>query len=534
MSNPGTAAIWWRVSTDDQKEISPETQINAARALAIEEGLETPEKYIIGTDWHSLSVWDSPAMLQLRGLIAQGAISAVVMYDADRGPSKPAHRLMMRALCEENGVRILCRHGQVPDGEMGEVMEFLSAWSKEKQVHRAQQGARDGLRDRAKVKGLPVNGSAPYGYRLRYALVAGTKIPQAFEPVHQAHQVVGIIWKMALKRTPLRGICRSLVDQGIPAPKGGVAWNTPTVLRILKNPIYAGRYYALRMEAIDPTKRRSETYGRSSERRLEQEQWVHLDSFPVEDPLVTWTEWEAVQERLKLNKLHARRNAKKTYMLGGMMFCGHDGWRLQVDGRHDRPSHAYKCPRSQRQTVGVEKCVTNYLNGISTDDAVWENVSEFLNDPHTFMAQMDHLKNTAGCGEEAVVAKIVDLDSKVRGVDKMETELVGMKLRGQVSEEAFDRQGALLRAERIYYLDEIGRQRAEQKTLAQAAVALDTAAQIRDKIVDRLDNATVEDRRWVLEALATRVTAKDGGLEISIGVPSYFMPAGCAPNTEVA
>ena len=87
MSNPGTAAIWWRVSTDDQKEISPETQINEARVLAIEEGLETPEIYVIGTDWHSLSVWDSPAMLQLRSLITQGAISAVVMYDADRGRS---------------------------------------------------------------------------------------------------------------------------------------------------------------------------------------------------------------------------------------------------------------------------------------------------------------------------------------------------------------------------------------------------------------------------------------------------------------
>ena len=528
------AAIWWRVSTDDQKEISPETQIREAKALATQEGFEALDEYVIGTDWHSLSVWDSPAMLKLRSLITEDAISAVVMYDADRGPSKPAHRLMMRALCDENGVRILCRYGQVPDGEMGEVMEFLSAWSKEKQVHRAQQGARDGLRDRAKVKGLPVNGSTPYGYRLRYDLSNGNKVPKAFEPVPQAHQVVNIIWEMALKGTPLRGICRSLVEQGIPAPKGGVAWNTPTVLRILKNPIYAGRYHALRTEAIGPNKRRADTYGRSSERRRDQNDWVHLEGFPVESPVVTWAEWEAVQERLKLNKLHARRNAKQTYQLGGMLFCGHDGWRLQVDGRKNRPSHSYVCPRSQRKSVGIESCSTGHLHGINTDELVWQQVSKFLSDPHTFMAEMDRQKESTDSGEAEITAKVADLGAKLRNVDKMETELVGIKLRGQVSDEAFERQGALLRAERVYYQDEIGRQQAALETYTRTFEALDTVAEVRDRFLDRLDNATVEDRRWVLEALNARVTAMDGRLEISIGVPSYFVPADCAPNTEVA
>ena len=528
------AAIWWRVSTDDQKEISPETQIAEAKALAMEEGYEVLEEYVIGTDWHSLSVWDSPAMLKLRGLITEGAIPAVVMYDADRGPSKPAHRLFLRAICEENGVRILCRYGQVPDGEMGEVMEFLSAWSKEKQVHRAQQGAKDGLRDRAKLQGLPVNGSAPYGYRLRYDLSNGSKTPVAFEPVPQAHQVVSIIWKMALEGTSLRGICRSLVDQGIPAPKGGLAWNNPTVLRILKNPIYAGRYHALKTEAVEPTKRRADTYGRSSEKRREQGEWVYLEGFPVESPIVTWVEWESVQERLKLNKLRSRRNANQTYLLSGMFFCGHDGWRLAVDGRHNRPSHSYRCPKGQLKSVGGESCKTGHIHGVTADELVWENVSQFLNDPHTFMAEIDRQRQDSDSGEATVRARIAELEGKLRNVDKMETELVGMKLRGQASDEAFERQGALLRAERVYYRDEIRRQESELQTLTQATEALETVAALRDRIVDRLEHATIEDRRWVLECLNARVTVTDEKLEISIGVPAYFVPGVSAPATEVA
>jgi len=70
-------------------------------------------------------------MGQLKALVPGRAINAIFMYDADRGPAKPAHRLMFRALCEENGVAVRCCHGEIPGGETGEPMEFISTWSKE-------------------------------------------------------------------------------------------------------------------------------------------------------------------------------------------------------------------------------------------------------------------------------------------------------------------------------------------------------------------------------------------------------------------
>ena len=51
-----TAAIWWRVSTDDQREISPDTQTGEALALAEQEGYSVPPENVIGTDWKSLLV----------------------------------------------------------------------------------------------------------------------------------------------------------------------------------------------------------------------------------------------------------------------------------------------------------------------------------------------------------------------------------------------------------------------------------------------------------------------------------------------
>ncbi len=63
------AAIWWRVSTESQVDISPQTQIHEARELAEGDGYRVVPEHIIGCDWHSLSVWDSPAMEGLKDLI---------------------------------------------------------------------------------------------------------------------------------------------------------------------------------------------------------------------------------------------------------------------------------------------------------------------------------------------------------------------------------------------------------------------------------------------------------------------------------
>ena len=140
MSTGNDAAIWWRISTDDQREISPDTQIQVALAPARQEGYQVAPHHIVGTDWASLEVWHSPPMSQLKELITGGIVDAVFLYHSDRLPSKPAHRLAFRVLCEESGATIRCRFGEVPEGEMSEFMDFAMSWAKEQQVLRAQQG----------------------------------------------------------------------------------------------------------------------------------------------------------------------------------------------------------------------------------------------------------------------------------------------------------------------------------------------------------------------------------------------------------
>ena len=51
----------------------------------------------------------------------------------------------------------MASHPFLLDGAEGQLVELALALGKEKSVLRAQEGARDGLRDRARLKGLPPN-----------------------------------------------------------------------------------------------------------------------------------------------------------------------------------------------------------------------------------------------------------------------------------------------------------------------------------------------------------------------------------------
>ena len=70
------------------------------------------------------------------------------------------------AAYKDAGVEIVTVQGPPTlEGAEGQLVELALALGKERSVLRAQQGARDGLRDRARLKGLPPNMSKPFGMR---------------------------------------------------------------------------------------------------------------------------------------------------------------------------------------------------------------------------------------------------------------------------------------------------------------------------------------------------------------------------------
>ena len=158
------AAIWWRVSTGDQLDLSPQTQVSDTRNLLNSEGFIVPDEFVLGADWSSPEIMECPEYQQLFRLVDQRRIHAIGVYNPDRLAARPADRLFLRAMCEKNGISVHSVYGEIIGGPEGEFLEFAQTWAKFLQVTRAQESAKDGLRDRAKIKGLMPVGRSPFGY----------------------------------------------------------------------------------------------------------------------------------------------------------------------------------------------------------------------------------------------------------------------------------------------------------------------------------------------------------------------------------
>ena len=510
------AAIWARVSTQGQMEMSLDSQEAAVRQVLGPQGFTVLPEHVLKVDWTSMDLMACPPFQQLRQWVTDGVIQAVGVLDRDRLQAQGLQRLVFMSECQEHKVQIIAAQGPaMMEGPEGQLVELALALGKEKSVLRAQQGAKDGLRDRAKLKGLPATGKCPYGYQLRYETRYGADIPMAFEPQAPEHFIAERIWKACLKGHPIRRICRDLMADGVPAPKGGSRWAPATVFGILKNPVYGGRYYALRRERVTPKERRGDTYGHSSSTSRPLDEAELLD-FPVISPIVSWEEWESVQARLALNKQESKRNSQRVYLLSGMAFCAQDGRRLSPYSPKGRNFY-YACSLRRGNAMGVEPCGLKQVNGAQLESAVWDSVSAFLENPKVFMAEVDKQRGEIGqVARESVETRIEGLRRKIQAVEGKEGRLAGLLLADKVTETTFEGQSALLRAERTYHQDEIDRQEAVLSAMEDSDDALDAMVNVRDRIAAKLGNATPEDRRWVLQGLATRVEVGDTTM-VSIG-----------------
>ncbi|GAF90140.1 unnamed protein product, partial [marine sediment metagenome] len=258
--------------------------------------------------------------------------------------AKGIQRLLFLSDCRENGVEpIVCQGTPFVSEPEGQLIEMALALGKERAVRRAQSGAKQGLEDRVRLKGLPPTMKAPYGYQWKDSML----VP------NQNYDNACLLWEMALKWFKIRHIGKELYRMGIASPKGKSTWQPSSIITILNNPAYAGRIAVLRYERVEPKQRRKDTYGKTTARMKPKKDWQYLENL-VEEPIITWEQYMAVQERLELNRKYASRNAKRNYLLRGLIECQLCHRHYYGVKRTDQKP-AYVCSNAWAQVYG-KKC----------------------------------------------------------------------------------------------------------------------------------------------------------------------------------
>ena len=100
------AAIYCRVSTKGQKDegSSLESQREACLKLASERGYDVP--HIFEEDWTGATL-DRPRLNQVRSLIREKAIDAVICYATDRLARNPIHIAIIAEECDKKGIELI-------------------------------------------------------------------------------------------------------------------------------------------------------------------------------------------------------------------------------------------------------------------------------------------------------------------------------------------------------------------------------------------------------------------------------------------
>ncbi len=291
-------ALYARVSSERQAdEGTIESQLDALRTFAIQQGWTVDANHEFVDNGVSGATLDRPALDRLRDAIAAGEVQRVIVLSPDRLSRNFVHQEYLREEWAKAGCELVYVQGaQIVTPQDLLVSRVQGVFAEYERLVFLER-IRRGLLYRARQGEPPA--PAPWGYRY---LPAENGFPARWEIVPEQAEWVRTIYRwVGEEHLGVRAVARRLTEYGVPPPRGGGAWCSSTVQRILTNPAYRGEalYHRTGRDGEGPA-------GGSERKKRPPEEWI-----PIPVPaIVSVEEWEMVQEELERHRRLAQRHAR--------------------------------------------------------------------------------------------------------------------------------------------------------------------------------------------------------------------------------
>ena len=348
-----TAAAYIRVSTEDQVEFSPDSQLKAIRKYAKEHDLILPEEFVFADEGISGRKADKrPQFQRMIGTakLKPRPFDVILLWKFSRfarnREDSIVYQSMLRKQC---GIEVVSISEQLSEDKTSILIEALIEAMDEYYSLNLAEEVRRGMSEKFSRGG--VVSQPPFGYRMQDGI---------FVPDEAAAPIVQMIYRDYLAGTPTTKIARKLNDMGVKSRHGNPFENR-TVEYILTNPVYIGKL-------------RRGTTGDRSDRFHENDECVDGQHQPIIDT-ATYEEVQARRaETKKRYKKYARQDQPVQFMLKGLVRCDHCGATLVLVS-----SGGYlQCHNYNRGACKVSHCISlSKLNSI-----VIEKMREDLADPN--------------------------------------------------------------------------------------------------------------------------------------------------------
>jgi DNA invertase Pin-like site-specific DNA recombinase len=333
-----TAAAYIRVSTDDQIEYSPESQLKALRDYAGRNDMILPEEYIfIDEGISGRTTAKRPAFNCMIGTAKSKPkpFDIILLWKFSRFARNREDAIVYKSMLRKQlGIDVVSISENIGDDKMSLLIEaMIEAMDEYYSINLAEEVKR-GMIEKVS-RGEPVSIPA-FGYDIR---------KKNYVPNPEKSPVVVSIFNDFLNGIGTREIAQSLNALDIRTSRGGL-WENRTVEYILRNPVYIGK---IRWNPAGRTRR-----------DYEQPSIMLIDGH--HEPLVDEATFRAANEKLdEIKALYGNSTAKQNhptepFMLYGLVKCGNCGATLTRSAGNSVQCYKYahgKC--SVSHNINIKK-----------------------------------------------------------------------------------------------------------------------------------------------------------------------------------
>ncbi|MBO7714015.1 MAG: recombinase family protein, partial [Methanobrevibacter sp.] len=239
-----TAAAYIRVSTEDQTEYSPDSQLKIIRAYAKEHDMILPDEFIYADEGISGRKADKrPAFQQMIGTakMKPKPFDVVLLWKFSRFARNRLESMTYKSVLKKNGIDVVSISEPIGDEPTAIIMEAMIEAMDEYYSINLSGEVKRGLEEKFSRGG--VTSSPPFGYKVENGI---------FVPDKPNDSIVKMIYNDYLSGIGALKIAKKLNSLGIHT-KQGKAFEKKSIDYILSNPVYIGKFRRSKGKSLNST-----------------------------------------------------------------------------------------------------------------------------------------------------------------------------------------------------------------------------------------------------------------------------------------